>query len=476
MATARLVPSTYSVSNNTVTVSNASNMYTNVDSTNYATITHTTSGTTSYYLYLKGFNFSDIPDSAVVSSFTVKVRGYESGLSTSTSYAPRLYNGTSTITGGSAASSNFGTSASTITVPYTGQWSTLKGYGSNLGIRLVIRRSSRNTQGYLYIYGAEIDVTYTVPNPRTVTSTLSGSGTISPSGATTTYDGETYTLTITPTNKNDTITVTNGGTDVTSSLEGRYNGTPSGTQTSVSSVPGSSYETGFSTNDSNFYQNSSTTSTSWLQYAIGHSAESPYSTSNTSNTYVKSSSQGSSSTATGWFGYSFDFSSIPENAYIVSVEVKCYGARESSSTGSQYVARMGCYCNGILKGAEEEFTSTSNGIKTLSNPGTWTRSELQHAQLRFTVGYYGGRMLGITWKVTYVVPTSGPDYYTYSYVVNGDTTIAVVIGAGATNVIYFKNNGAWVAATAVYKKVNGSWVSQSDLTSVFDSNTNYVRG
>ena len=47
---------------------------------------------------------------------------------------------------------------------------------------------------------------------------------------------------------------------------------------------------------------------------------------------------------------------------------------------------------------------------------------------------------------------------------------------GTSDAIYYKNNNSWVAATSVYKKINGSWVQQTDLTSVFDSNTNYVKG
>ena len=47
---------------------------------------------------------------------------------------------------------------------------------------------------------------------------------------------------------------------------------------------------------------------------------------------------------------------------------------------------------------------------------------------------------------------------------------------GTSDAIYYKNNSSWVAATSVYKKINGSWVQQTDLTSVFDSNTNYVKG
>lgn len=197
MPSVKLVASTYSVTGS-VTVSNPDRMYTDVSSTTYATLTHTTSGTTSYYCYIKGFNFSAVPDNANVSSITIRIRGYETGLSTSSSYAPRLYNNTSTITGASAASASFGASASTITVPYTGTWATLKGYGANLGIRVTIRRSNRNTQGYLYIYGAEIEVTYTVPADIHVTgvsldkqtdsieigNTTTLTATVSPSNAT----------------------------------------------------------------------------------------------------------------------------------------------------------------------------------------------------------------------------------------------------------------------------------------------------
>ena len=62
------------------------------------------------------------------------------------------------------------------------------------------------------------------------------------------------------------------------------------------------------------------------------------------------------------------------------------------------------------------------------------------------------------------------------FIVSGDTTIAVVIGGGTTAKIYYKNGSSWVAATKVYKKVNGSWVEQSDLTTVFNNSTNYLKG
>ena len=73
MATIRLIPSTYSLSNTSyLNISNASNMYTNTDSTTYATVNHTRTSTTSYYIYVKGFNFDDIPADAIINSATVK--------------------------------------------------------------------------------------------------------------------------------------------------------------------------------------------------------------------------------------------------------------------------------------------------------------------------------------------------------------------------------------------------------------------
>lgn len=45
-----------------------------------------------------------------------------------------------------------------------------------------------------------------------------------------------------------------------------------------------------------------------------------------------------------------------------------------------------------------------------------------------------------------------------------------------TDAIYIKQNGSWVKYSQVYKKINNSWVLQSDLTSVFNQNTNYMKG
>ena len=97
MATIRLIPSTYSLSSTSLSVSNAANFYTNTDSTTYGTVS--TTSTSSRYLYLKGFNFDDIPSGSIINSFSIKFKAYESGMSTSSSYRPYLCNDTTTLTG-----------------------------------------------------------------------------------------------------------------------------------------------------------------------------------------------------------------------------------------------------------------------------------------------------------------------------------------------------------------------------------------
>ena len=451
MATIRLIPSTYAVSGTSyLTVDNESNMYSNTDSTMYATITNINASTSSRYLYIRGFNFDSIPTGAVINSFTVKIKGYESGLATSTSYAPRLANGTSALSN-TTASENFSTSTKTITIP-TGAltWEQISNtYGSNFTIMVYVRRNNKNTTGYFYCHGAEIEVNYTVIQPRTITSTLTGSGTINPSGANSVNDGDTYTLTITPTNINDSITVKNNNVDVTSQLIGGYTG---GTQSSTSQTAASYTSSGSMSNST------------YISYPVGYTAESPHTYS--SNVYA------SSNGSTAYVDYSFNFSSLPSDAAITAIEVKSNGQRENASNGPCEVT---LYSDSTQKGTTQAFTSTSQQTITVSDPGDWTRAELQNAKLRWSIGYYGGRLYGITWKVTY---TSGGSltYYTYTYTVTEDATIAVTIGSSSQPTIYYKVNGSWVAATAVYKKVNGSWVLQSNLANVFDNNVNYVKG
>jgi len=448
MATIRLVPSTYYLSNTSyLSVSNASNMYDNTDSTDYATVYNSRTSTSSYYIYLRGFNFDDIPSGAVVSDFTIKLKARESGVSTSSSYKPYLANGTTAING--SCNSITTTVATHEFSGLSADWDTIRDYGDDFGIRINCRRSSRNTAAYMYIYGAEIEVTYTVPNPRTVTSTLTGDGTINPSGVTNTTQGAEYTLTITPTNKSETVTVKNNGVDVSSQLV--VHGLAHTDNFTASDVTTSGIQSG----------------SSYAEYAVGHSAENYNYSGEDRNMYASSSS-------TGYAQYSFDFSDIPSNANIESVEAICYGHRESSTISSTYVSLCVLMLGSSQASEEVDFPSTSDRTITVESNVTITRSQLDNLTLRHYVGYYGGLVLGITLKVTYSTGDS-VDHYTYTFTVDDNATVAVTIGTQETNTLYTKKNGSWKEVIQAYKKQNGSWVEVA-IDSVFNSTDKYVCG
>ena len=198
MATMKLIPSAYTRSSSTYITTSTTyppeNAYTDTSSTTYARFTHNRSSNSTYYVYLHNFNFSDIPSNATVSSFTIKIKASESALNTNSSYRMSLYNGSTAISN-TTVTSSLSTTATIFTFPIPSSltWSTLKGYENNFRIRIPLRRSSSGTSGYANIYGAEIEVTYTIPVYHTITTTGSN---ISPSGTSSILEGSNFTLTM----------------------------------------------------------------------------------------------------------------------------------------------------------------------------------------------------------------------------------------------------------------------------------------
>ena len=219
-----------------------------------------------------------------------------------------------------------------------------------------LRRSSTNYNSYIYVYGAEIEVNYTIPDPATVTSVLvQGDGTLNPLGTTNTYKDAEYTLTITPDDKSDEVAATKNGIDITGDLIAHYPG-------------GSSIFTATNATTSGVQSGSS-----YAQYAVGRSAENPYSSSN--NMYASNNS-------TGYAAYSFDFSDIPNNATIENVEVKCYGHRESSTISSTYVSQCILYQGSTAISDKVDFPSTSDSMITVIPTTLPTRYQLDNITLR----------------------------------------------------------------------------------------------
>ncbi len=167
MPTIRLIPSVLYNADAYLTVSDESNAFTNTDSTTFATIESTFDSTASRYVYLRGFNFDAVPNDATVTGFTIKFNAYTQGGKTSKIYA---YNGTTQVSAaGSATGLNSSVSARLHTFTDTTiDWETLKGYGSNFGIRFNCGRTYANTKSFVYLYGAEIEVTYTRVGSETI--------------------------------------------------------------------------------------------------------------------------------------------------------------------------------------------------------------------------------------------------------------------------------------------------------------------
>lgn len=172
MATVKLTASAYTRSStNYVTVTDAQNMYTDVDSTTEGVIRGRTRSTTTYYLFLHGFDFSQVPANATVNSFTIRIRAYrEQYTSTGSSYRIRLASqpSSSSAISNTNVASDLTTSAATYIIPYVNlDWATMSGYGSNFSIEIPIRNTSTSSGRYPYIHvlGAEIEVDYTPAAP-----------------------------------------------------------------------------------------------------------------------------------------------------------------------------------------------------------------------------------------------------------------------------------------------------------------------
>lgn len=248
MATIRLIPSTYYRNNSSyVTVTNPNNMYSDTDSTTYASVQNTRNSTSNtYYCYVRGFNFDSVPSNATVTGFSIKIKANESYMSTSSSYRMSLYNGTTSI-GSTTVTSSLSTSVQTFTfpIPSTLTWETLKGYGANFGIRIPLRRSSTSYSSYVYVYGAEIEVTYTIPVYYDVTINNSTSATVTASD-TNPLEGDDVEI------RSDTIsniTIKDNGVDVTSQFTQRQSSTESYSVTNVGTY-------GFDLNSSTGYYTS----------------------------------------------------------------------------------------------------------------------------------------------------------------------------------------------------------------------------
>ena len=450
MATIRLIPSSCTVSNASyVSLTDTSNMYANTDSTNYGTITHNRATGSTYYAYLMGFNFADIPSDATVNSFTVKIKASAQGhtTSTSSSYYMSLVQGTNhTQIGNTSADGRLSTTTTIFTFANGSlTWSQVVGYGANFGIRIPLRRASTNTADVVSVYGAEIEVTYTVPIPHDISVTNNSStALVTPTGTHTVYEGDEFSVTISNVSNLNDIEIKDNGNDVKSQLVLH----PSGQETQTFHLDSLDEATG------TIYQGSS------YNNAIGKSYTNSSTDSSTGYTRM------SVSTQTVHMKYNFDCSSIPQNATITNVS--CTAKVRGGST-----SHIQLYSGNVAKGSA--YTLPSTGETTINlTCGTWTREELNSAKFYFEGNSNGGSNSIRLWGVDLVITYTSSEYYSYT-ISNISADHTILISDAQSNKMYMKVNGDWVGLQKVHKKINGSWVEQTDLTNVFESGKIYVR-
>ena len=145
---------------------------------------------------------------------------------------------------------------------------------------------------------------------------------------------------------------------------------------------------------------------------------------NTSQTTTNYYSSGNGTIAVFTYEMPVD---VPSNATITACYVMVNGHAESTSQSTEYMCAQ-LYAGSTAISDELNFKSigTSNSTQTIQATTLPTAAQCSTLKLRCRLGYYGGAINGATVFVTYSYST---DYYTYTYTVSGNATIAVTIGS-----------------------------------------------
>ena len=405
MATIRLIPSAYSLSNTSyLSISNASNMYANTDSTTYATVNHTRSSTTSYYVYVRGFNFDDIPADAIINSAIVKIKAK---VTSAGSYAPALYNNTTSLN--QKLSGNIGTTTTTSTVDITSNWETYKGYGNNFGIRLRLSRSNKNTASNMNIYGAEILVDYTMPVYHTISTSITGGTLRSPTTTSASVRaGTNYEITFNGKPGHALSSMTVNGVEVTPTIK----------SAPAPTLPTYTVSTNYGT----------------------------YQTNVLSNAY-----DGNNST------FFWSSEAQTQGKYIL-ITFSDFVNLKSFSTYSSNNRDYPHPCNMLQVSANNE---NWTDIGTFSDTQTSTFSNITNANNIKYVRIYATSNIE-NWLVLNEITMSyesaqlGGEYYSYTIsAIDSDKTVVIIFNE--PDVHYVKVDGRWRKVLTAYRKVNGAW-------------------
>ena len=469
MATIRLVPSSYGRSSTSrVTVTNPENMYYNTDHTSaYCTMRGRNSSSSTYYAFINGFNFADIPSNANVTAFTVKIRCYRSSNQrTGATYRLRLCSSASNnnVIDNTTTSTDIGTTASVITIP-TGSltWSQLSGYGSGFSIEVVLASNSSSQYPYVYVYGAEIEVTYSVETVHVTGVTLDKTTDSIEVGDTTTL-----TATVVPSNATDkTVSWATSNSSVATVSGGVVTGVSAGTAViTVTTVDGGYTATCTVTVVAAVtYDYVLTTSLQvGKKYLIANG--------NTGAVYLLSNESGGSRQLVGVAA------TVSNNKITINTTTK----NKAEFECVRYTAGNDITIT-VMSDNKYLYTDSSTGLR-LNSPTTldrfWHYQDNKFWQFKSTStnGY-----TDTSSEYKYYLELNSSNNYTDQHVTSPsieDTSIPAMYiyveddgSSQEQDTAYFKVNGTWRQVSQIYKKINGTWVLQTDLDNVFTTGTKY---
>lgn len=145
-------------------------------STTYATLTTSTTGGATSYAFWK-FDCSSIPSNATIESVSCVAKCYVSSTRNIGTRSVQLYYGTSTAKGSSVS---FNNNESTQTLN-CGTWT--REELNDINIRVAGTRGTRTNSATIRFYGADLTVTYTMPQNYTVTTTITNGVLVNPNAS-----------------------------------------------------------------------------------------------------------------------------------------------------------------------------------------------------------------------------------------------------------------------------------------------------
>ena len=409
------------------------NAYTDSSSTSYAQVSWKTGSNAETYVYLK-FDFSDIPANATIKTVTAKAKGYVNTTNSSRVTSRQMQLATGTTLKGSALT--LSTSTSEQTFSNVGTWT--RNELLNAGIRYYVKRGTSNTSSTYYIrmYGATMSVTYEWEE-TTYTITVNNSTSVNVvADPNEVVSGESSEI------KADDIsgiTIKDNGVDVTSQF--------------VQKQESGSYEIdnvgtyGFALNSNNYYESQNkgvnqSAAVCRINFSLPVSATITFTFINYAESGYDFGVFGNIDTAlnTDYYSAGSDGATITDSSYKLACNTSTYNTSSthtltySMSAGDHYID---------VKYSKDDASAANNDT--------------------------------LQFRVAIALDSVPPVYYGYTISnVQGDHTILVVMAV--TDKLFVKPSNSWIQTVKAYTKINDSWVEQSDLTTVFNSSTNYVYG